>query len=122
GARSRSRSKKPPLSPTVDEVEAFDLLWDAYALKVGRKDGLTVFIQKRRAGALPDFQTLINSARVYAAYVRERQIGQKHLSTWLNCDGWLDEPPPIRAPARNGRAAGPQSGPGIFDQVTSGGF
>lgn len=79
---------------------AFDTFYGAYPRKVGKETARKAFVAAvKRAGAA---QVVVDGARRLAAdpnLPEARFI--PHPSTWLNRDGWLDEP----MPARGGRGS-----------------
>lgn len=94
------------VSPLVEAVEArksdevsgraFDVFWDVYPRKVGKPIAEKAFKKAiRRSGSAA---AVVNGAARFAddPNLPEKQF-VPHPSTWLNRDGWLDEPLPARA-------------------------
>ena len=86
----------PPISPPQgdDRATAFTRFWSAYPRKVGKKTAETKF---KTALQRADAETIIAGAHRLAddPNLPEAQF-IPHPSTWLNRDGWEDEPLPER--------------------------
>lgn len=86
----------PPISPPRgdDRATAFARFWSAYPRKVGKKTAETKF---KTALKRADAETIIAGAHRLAddPNLPEAQF-IPHPSTWLNRDGWEDEPLPER--------------------------
>ena len=92
---SSLRSDNISIKPDFDrEFEAE--FWPVYPRKVGKGQALKAY---RHARKQSDCETITAGARRYA---RERagedQQFTRHAATWLNGQGWLDEPAPKPSP------------------------
>lgn len=101
---SSLRSDNISIKPDFDrEFEAE--FWPAYPRKVGKGQALKAY---RAARKQSDCQTITAGARRYAAErAGQDQQFTRHAATWLNGQGWLDEPaskpsPRSQAPPSNG--------------------
>ncbi len=89
--RSEQAASKP-VEPSEGYSAEFEAFWQVYPRKEGKGAAFKAFrIAKRRAAV----QRLMDGATAYA----KRRKGQdphytKHAATWLNADGWNDEPAP----------------------------
>ena len=98
GEREQGNSLAQTSGSSASEFEAF---WSVYPRKVGKKTAKTKYAAAvKRAG---DEQTVIDGARRLAAdpnLPEQRYI--PHPTTWLERDGWDDEPlpSPVRPAAR----------------------
>ena len=90
---TNTRSPAPPASTTTNP-DQFDEFWSAYPRKVGKQKARTKFTA---ACKRTDPQVVIDGARRLAAdpNLPEAQF-IPHPSTWLERDGWDDEPLPPR--------------------------
>ena len=94
---TNTRSPAPPSSVRDPGPDRFDEFWGAYPRKVGKQKARTKFAA---ACKRVDAQAVIDGARRLAAdpNLPEAQF-IPHPSTWLERDGWEDEPLPARAGA-----------------------
>ena len=94
---TNTRSPAAPSSVRDPGPDRFDEFWEAYPRKVGKQKARTKFAA---ACKRVDAQTVIDGARRLAAdpNLPEAQF-IPHPSTWLERDGWEDEPLPARAGA-----------------------
>jgi len=75
----------------------FDVFWKAYPRKVGKPKASDSFHKKVPAS---DFDTLMASLEGWKKCEQWQDINYvPHPSTWLNREGWKDEPPPPRTRA-----------------------
>ena len=94
-----TRSPAPPSStptPAPTTPDRFDEFWAAYPRKVGKQKARNKFTAACRRA---DAQVVIDGAQRLAAdpNLPEAQF-IPHPSTWLERDGWDDEPLPTRTP------------------------
>lgn len=84
-----------PAPPSSERVTRFDEFWDAYPRKVGKQKARTKYATAvKRAG---DEQTVIDGAHRLANDPNlPEQKFIPHPTTWLERDGWEDEPLPAR--------------------------
>lgn len=86
---SSLRSDNISIKPDFDR-EFETEFWPAYPRKVGKGQALKAY---RAARKLSDCQTITSGARRYAAErAGQDQQFTRHAATWLNGQGWLDEP------------------------------
>jgi hypothetical protein len=72
----------------------FELWWDAYPHKVGKRDAMTAFSNALLRGAT--LEALLSGVREYrSAKPPDRQWCNP--ATWLNQDRYLDQPAPVAA-------------------------
>jgi hypothetical protein len=83
-ARSRRR---------VEYTPDFEAWWDVYPRKEKKQTAFRAYIAARSTA---DHATLIQGARRYADDPNRDPAFTQHPATWLNNDGWLDEPLPPR--------------------------
>ena len=97
---TNTRSPAPPSSVRDPGPDRFDEFWEAYPRKVGKQKARTKFAA---ACKRVDAQAVIDGARRLAAdpNLPEAQF-IPHPSTWLERDGWEDEPLPVRTGATTG--------------------
>lgn len=84
-----------PAAPTSErEPDRFDEFWQAYPRKVGRQKAVAKFkVATRRA----DQQTIIDGTHRFAQDPNlPEQTFIPHATTWLERNGWEDEPLPAR--------------------------
>jgi hypothetical protein len=89
--RDPSASRAPAL------VGAFDAFWRQYPRKVGKRKAEAAFIAALKRATS---EALVAGAIRYAHDPNRDPGYTAHPTTWLNRDGWLDEPEPVRT---NGR-------------------
>jgi hypothetical protein len=102
----------PPKNTKVKEKQIkevnsqFSVFWDLYPRKVGRMSALKAF------GRIKDVEAVLDGVRRLVAdpNLPDRQF-IPHPATWLNREGWLDEPYPPK-PGGNGRVGPVAEGPG----------
>lgn len=108
-----SINHQPPIVPLpilVEEMDysrraapdAFEAFWSAYPRKAGKRAARSAWERAvNRAGA----DAVLSGALRYAADPNREDAYTAHASTWLNRDGWEDEP----LPARSGPAKRPSA-------------
>lgn len=98
--------KKNPYSPQAIQ-DAFDALWNVYPRRAGKKTARAAFERAVKAGTSPE--TILDGARRLRddPNLPETQY-VPHPSTWINREGWEDDPLPARrgsAPKSNAAQA-----------------
>ena len=92
---SSLRSDNISIKPDFDR-EFETEFWPSYPRKVGKGQALKAY---RAARKQSDCQTITAGARRYAAErAGQDQQFTRHAATWLNGQGWLDEPAPKPSP------------------------
>lgn len=77
-----------------DDVDWFEAFWAAYPRRVGKAKALLAF---ERAAVRSDPAAIVDGARAVAADPNLPPVQfVPHPTTWLNRDGWTDEPFPSR--------------------------
>jgi len=71
----------------MSRSEAFDLFWDMYGNKTGKKKCVTKFSKLSEA----DITKILNAVPVYIRHCREKDKFIKNPETWLNGEHWNDE-------------------------------
>lgn len=108
---SDRESDEPPKSTNDARFAEF---WKAYPRHVGKPDALRAL---GRALKRTDLETILAGARRYAADPNREDAYTAHPATWLNREGWADDP----LPPRNGRVVpAPASPPADWMSVTPG--
>lgn len=79
----------------VGEGDRFDEFWDAYPRKVGKPKAREAFLRALRRSA---FDAIFSGAERLRDDPNRTDEFTPHPTTWLNRDGWNDDP----LPARNG--------------------
>jgi hypothetical protein len=82
---------------TTHVPTAFDGFWKRYPRKVGKADAARAFTRALRRVESPDV-ILKALDRLIPAWARGDPKFIPHPSTWLNRDGWDDDPPPSDLP------------------------
>lgn len=86
----------PPLAPPATADADWAEFWAVYPRKAGKRTARAAWERARSRAAASE---IIEGARRYAADPNREDAFTAHASTWLNRDGWGDEP----LPARTGR-------------------
>lgn len=73
--------------------DGFDRFWDAYPRKVGKPKAKNAFAQ---ASKTTDPETIIEGAEAYRDDPNRQKEFTAHPTTWLNREGWNDDPLPER--------------------------
>lgn len=103
-ARSSSaQTEIVPPEPTPAKSSDFDTLWAALVRrKLNKGEARKAFDKQRKAGKLPPIADLVAKLKAMQAshsWSKEGGQFQPHLATWLNREGWHDEPeatpPPV---------------------------
>jgi len=76
---------------------AFDAFWTAYPRKVGKPKARAAFLAAVRRGADPE--RIVAGAVAYRDDPNRSAEFTAHPTTWLNRDGWEDEPLPSKGAA-----------------------
>lgn len=87
-----------------EEVEVgydFELFWRQYPRKTGKRTAEQAYRRARRRASRDEIDSGL-VAQLASWRSREPKY-VPHPTTWLNRDGWLDEPDPISAPAGSAR-------------------
>lgn len=82
--------------PTPPRFQEF---WDAYPIRRDRRKAERAF---KNALKRADADEIINGARRYNDDPNRSDQYTKYAEGWLNADGWLDEPLPVRATGTHG--------------------
>lgn len=104
--------KKNPYSPQTIQ-DAFDALWNIYPRRAGKKTARIAFERAVKAGTSPT--AILEGARRLRddPNLPEAQF-IPHPSTWINREGWEDDP----LPARGGqRPSAFEAGMGLLERV-----
>ena len=96
-----------PSKRSAGYSDEFESWWSVYPRKAGKRKAATAFTSARKRATLDE---LIAGARRYADDPNRVDEFTRHGATWLNGDGWLDEPEPVRSGRRS-----PVEGPSWFD-------
>jgi hypothetical protein len=91
----------PPRGDAISQLRslAFDEFWGAYPRKVGKRAARKAY---DRAIKSATHQEILDGAMRYAADPNRIDEFTAHPTTWLNREGWNDDP----LPSRKGRAGG----------------
>lgn len=87
----KGKDSRAPRSETDTTPDQFDIFWDTYDHKVGRKKAITAY---RAAIKKVDSGTLIAAAEQYIAWQKsegKHPTYTKHPATWLHGEHWNDE-------------------------------
>lgn len=99
-ANQRAKSKQTSAEADAEAEREFEQLWDVWLKKRSKGQARKTFLQLRARGLLPPIERLIaltRSRQKDPAWARPGPDGeprqyQPHLSTWLNDEGWADQP------------------------------
>lgn len=80
----------PPPAPPLDE--AFEEFWKAYPKKAGKGSARKAFKTHKGTSLLPQILTGIRLAKASHDWTKEGGRFIPHPATWLNREGWLDDP------------------------------
>ena len=96
----------PPASVPVRQSD-FDAFWERYPRKVGKPKAQAAYRQARKRSTVDEILTGLD--RHLPAWRRLDRMGNgdkiPHPTTWLNRDGWGDDPPPTPSAGRPNRPA-----------------
>ncbi|MBM7795822.1 hypothetical protein [Pseudoglutamicibacter cumminsii] len=82
-------------APTKPKPKQFAEFWEHYPRKVGKRAAETAY---RNATKRTDESTILEGVKRYATDPNLPDVKFiPHAATWLNRDGWLDEPEPVQA-------------------------
>lgn len=84
-----------PPAPESNYPVAFEEFWSAYPRHEGKRKALEAWRNARRRATATE---ILEGARRYAQDPNRRPQFTAHPSTWLNRDGWTDEPLPDEGP------------------------
>ena len=84
-------------APSGDYWTLFEQFWMTYPRKVGKRAAQAAYVRARRRGVM--HTDILDGAQRYRDDPNREMKFTAHPTTWLNRDGWHDEP----LPARNGR-------------------
>jgi len=93
---------RPSRASTTDD-RLFEEFWITYPRKVGKRNAKAAYVRARRRGFM--HTDILDGAQRYRDDPNRENQFTAHPTTWLNRDGWQDEP----LPARNGRHVSAQS-------------
>jgi len=99
----------PDASPSASPVRQadFDAFWERYPRKVGKPKAQAAYRQARKRATVDEILTGLD--RHLPAWRRLDRMGNgdkiPHPTTWLNRDGWGDDPPPTPSAGRPNRPA-----------------
>jgi hypothetical protein len=85
-----AEADRPPTSTTDPRFVEF---WNVYPRHVGKPDALRALGKALKRADLP---TIVAGARRYAADPNREEQFTPHPATWLNREGWADDPLPPR--------------------------
>lgn len=96
------RPKNLPIEPPLEPPKAFDLFWEIYPLKVGKKKAQEAF---KKATSEVGIETILAGATRYAQDPNRVEAYTAHPTTWLNGGRWADQPLPERELSKEEKAA-----------------
>jgi Helix-turn-helix domain len=94
---------EPPVEPRIESPsdslvrEAFDRFWIAYPRKVGKRKAHQAWLRAIRRASV---SAIFAGAERYRDDPNRDPAFTAHATTWLNRDGWDDEPLPVRISGR----------------------
>jgi hypothetical protein len=88
--------------PVVPTMDTFDEFWHRYPRKVGRRTAHTAYNRALHRTTHTEIVTALDAH--LAPWSRMEQRFVPHASTWLNRDGWLDDPPTVPGPTNKTEA------------------
>lgn len=94
----------------------FDMFWDVYPRKVGKKQAYEVW---RRAIHDVTPEQIIAGARRYASDPNREDQFTAHPTTWLRRGGWDDEPIPAKSRQRTGGSARMDNYRDLYDRINT---
>lgn len=86
------RTNRPEPSTVIDSD--FDRFWKTYPRKVGKRTARAAF---RRAALRASLDQILGGAARYRDDRNRDEAFTAHPTTWLNRDGWADDPEPARS-------------------------
>ena len=75
----------------VQFEQDFDLFWEAYNKKEGKKKAMAAYISLAKKKSLPDIEIHINIIKKWHATKKWQDGFQPHATTWLNGERWNDQ-------------------------------
>lgn len=94
--QSKSIEKEPDLEKDLKEINNtkanFEILWELYPRKIGKKKALTAYEKAVKKGVA--FETIKQGIENYSKHIKANKIDTafvKHGSTWFNGECWNDE-------------------------------
>jgi hypothetical protein len=72
--------------------DEFDLLWDMYPRKEGKKSALKAYEKARKSGTT--YEEVETGIRLYLCYIEDNKIERRFIkmgSTWFNQNSWTDQ-------------------------------
>lgn len=97
----KGRERKGEVSIYRSNPDGFDRFWDAYPRKVGKPKAKDAFA---RAVKSTDPELIIRGAEEYRDDPNRQQEFTAHPTTWLNREGWNDDPLPSRSGSHPNKA------------------
>lgn len=104
--RCRGEVEEPSPAAPVARVRQgdFEAFWELYPRKVGKGEARKAFARAvKRAGSTEPIMDGMRRLGPAMALLNKRY--QPHPTTWLNRDGWEDDPPPVDEPKNPNRDA-----------------
>jgi hypothetical protein len=98
-------SKSKALAHRAGERGDFDTFWDAYPRRVGKRQAQAAYVNARKRASAEDILTGLH--RLIPSWSDVRFT--PHPTTWLNRDGWTDEPTAPSGPIGNLHDLGEQA-------------
>ena len=96
----KNNNKKTKEKKHMPEFERFEQFWESYPRKVGKTSALRAYATARGRfnGSIGDFEALMVSGAIRLSQDRNLPALQyvPYPTTWLNRDGWNDDPYPER--------------------------
>ena len=86
---SSSKEKTPIVPKGTGYTDEFERFWSAYPRRVGKRTAFTAF---KRANQRADYADIMAGIATSPATTEPDPQFVPHASTWLNRDGWDDEP------------------------------
>lgn len=90
--------RKGEVSIYRSNPDGFDRFWEVYPRKVGKPKAKTAFA---RAASSTDPETIIAGAQAYRDDPNRTDEFTAHPTTWINREGWNDDPLPTRGDSSN---------------------
>lgn len=81
-------------TPAADGPDHFDTFWGVYPRKVGKPQALRAWQKAIKNGT--HWSVIVGAASMYADDPNREAAFTKHPSSWLNGEGWNDDPLPER--------------------------
>lgn len=95
GARAKRKDEPDEEKPAESGPSDFDRFWSAYARKLSKGAARKAFEVARKAGKLPPIDDLLAKLAALQSshqWSRDGRQYQPYPATWLNREGWHDEP------------------------------